>query len=71
MPWKRLFVRAYVDQYLYFGNTVTSRVEGAHSKLKSCLKVSTGDLKTVFEKIDLLLSNEHREHDGALSQDRI
>ena len=56
-----------MDQYLYLGNTVTSRVEGAYSKLKACLKVSTGDLKTVFEKINLLLVNEHEEHDGALS----
>ncbi|KAI9775092.1 MAG: hypothetical protein M1839_001444 [Geoglossum umbratile] len=24
MPWKRLFVQAYVDQYLHFRNTVTS-----------------------------------------------
>lgn len=71
MPWKRLFIRAYIDQYPHFGNTVTSRVEGAHSKLKSSLKVSTGDLKVVFEKIHLLLCNEHMEHDGALSRDRV
>jgi hypothetical protein len=33
------------------------------------LQVSTGDLKTVFEKIQLLLENDHEEHDGALAID--
>jgi MULE transposase domain len=67
--WKRLFIRAYADQHLYFGNRVTSRVERAHSKLKMALQVSTGDLKTVFEKIRLLLENDHMEHNGALAID--
>jgi transposase-like protein len=35
--WKRLIVQAYTDQYLHLGNRVTSRVEGAHSTLKSYL----------------------------------
>jgi MULE transposase domain len=35
--WKRLIVKAFTDKHLYFGNRVTSRVEGAHSTLKSYL----------------------------------
>jgi hypothetical protein len=33
------------------------------------LQVSTGDLKIVFEKIRLLLKNDHMEHDSALAMD--
>ena len=71
MPWKRLLVRAYVDHYLHLGNTVTSRAEGSHSQLKSTLRVSTGDLKNVFEKIELLLDRQHTEHEGGIARDQI
>jgi len=71
MPWKRLFIRAYVDQYLHLDNTVTSRAEGAHSQLKSALKVSTSDLKTVFGRVELLLNQQHTEHEGRIAWDQI
>jgi MULE transposase domain len=68
--WKRLFIRAYTNKYLHFGNRVTSRVEGAHSTLKSYLQISTGDLKSVFDKITIMLTNQHAEYDGAIAHNR-
>src|SRR4051794_38749470 len=56
--------------YLHLGNRVTSRVEGAHYILKSYLQVSTGDLKTVYDKITLLLTNQHIEYDDALAYNK-
>src|SRR4051794_29835732 len=38
--------------------------------LKSYLQVSTGDLKTVHDKITLLLTNQHNEYDGTLAHNR-
>jgi hypothetical protein len=68
--WKRLFVYAYIDHYPHFGNRVTSRIEGAHSQLKSSLQVSTRDLKAIYEKITLLLQNQHTEHDGMVAKNK-
>jgi hypothetical protein len=62
VPWKESLVWAWVDQHLHLGNRATSRVEGAHSVLKKYLQVSTGDLKTVHEKISLLLSDRHAKY---------
>jgi hypothetical protein len=70
MPWKRLIIHAYVNQHLHLGNRVTSWVEGAHSQLKSCLQISTGNLKTVYEKITLLLTHQHIEHDGTIERNK-
>jgi hypothetical protein len=69
--YKTYIVRAWTDQHLHFGHRVTSRVEGAHSVLKSYLQVSTGDLHGVYEKIMLLLKNQHSEFDAAIEQNRI
>ena len=67
---KVLFIRAQIDQYLHFGNRATSRVEDLHSILKSYLQVSTSDLRTVYEKITLLLVNEHVKFEAGIAQDR-
>jgi hypothetical protein len=68
--WKQLIVQAYTDKHLHLGNRATSRVEGAHAVLKSYLQVSTGDLKTVYDKITLLLNNQYAEYEGALAQNK-
>jgi len=57
-PWSNRFIRAHVDEYLHFGNWATSRIKGGHSILKTYLQTSTGDLKMVLEKINLLLTNQ-------------
>ena len=47
--WKEKLVRCWVDTHLHFGIRVTSPIEGCHAVLKAYLKVSTGDLKGVFD----------------------
>jgi hypothetical protein len=64
-------VRAWVDQHLHFGHRVSSRVEGAHSTLKSYLQVLTGDLKTVYDKISLLLISRFTEFDAAIDHNKL
>jgi hypothetical protein len=43
---------------LFFGNSITSRVEGGHVKLKRALETSIEDLKKVINVIDLLLKDQ-------------
>jgi hypothetical protein len=51
LKWKEKLVRYWVDTNLHFGVRVTSPIEGCHAVLKSYLKVSTGDLKGVFDRL--------------------
>ena len=50
-PWKEKLVQFQVDQNLHFGIRVTSPIKGCHTILKAYLKVSTGDLKGVFDNL--------------------
>jgi hypothetical protein len=51
-PWKTKIVRCYIDQQPHFGTITTSIVESSHASLKRfLLHRSTGDLKTVFERL--------------------
>ena len=70
LPWKQSIVRAWTDCQLHFGHRATSRVEGSHKSVKTYLQVSTGDLKSVFDKITLLLENKFHEHDALLDSNR-
>jgi hypothetical protein len=47
-----MFIRAWVGQYLYLGNWVTSRVEGSYVILKKYIGVLIGDILFVFERIN-------------------
>src|SRR3954454_16536337 len=67
-PWASNFIRCYADQHYHFGNRATSRIEGGHSILKTYLQTSTRDLKMVLEKIELLLLNQHTQHEAAIGQ---
>jgi len=69
-PWKKLIVYAWTDQYRHFGHHATSRVEGSHKTIKGNLQVSTGDLKTVYNKITMMLLGQYSEHDAAVDSDR-
>ena len=69
-PWKKLIVHAWTDQHRHFGHHATSRVEGSHKTIKGNLQVSTGDLKTVYNKITMMLLGQHSEHDAAIDSDR-
>ena len=71
--WKRSIIQAYTDKVLHFGNRVTSRVEEAHSAVKTYLQVSTGNLKMVYDNISLLLANQHIAYEAgvAINQSRL
>ena len=45
-PYKEMFVSAWTDRYLHFGNQTTNRVESQHVKLKRYLESSQSDLET-------------------------
>ena len=68
--WSTSFIRAYSDQHLHFGNRVTSRIEGSHFILKMYLQSSIVDMKSVIEKINLLLTNQHIQHEASMGQAR-
>lgn len=71
LPFKERFVKAWVDNCLHFGNQVSSRVEGAHSKLKKYMQVPTSDLQEVKNKICLAIENEFNEIKTQLLSERI
>nr|KAJ0223620.1 hypothetical protein LSAT_V11C200088970 [Lactuca sativa] len=71
LPWKEKFVNAWTDKYLHFGNRSSSRVEGAHAKLKQYLQVSMGDLREVKEKICLAVGHEFNEIKIKLSSEKM
>ena len=70
-PYKELFVYAWTDQHPHFRHHATSRVEGSHKTLKGNLQVSTGDLKTVYNNIDIMLISQHSEHDNAIGTGKL
>ncbi|KAI9913578.1 hypothetical protein PsorP6_006380 [Peronosclerospora sorghi] len=55
----------------HYGYTGTSRVEGMHATLKRYLQVSTGDLKSVKDKISLAVENQRCEILTALSAEQM
>ena len=60
-PYKEKLVKAWVDLYMHFGNSVTSRVEGIHALLKSYLKTSKFDLFDVWRTIKHAVENQLSE----------
>jgi hypothetical protein len=47
---------------LSFDNTIISRAEDEHARLKRALETSTSDLKKVINVIELMLKNERAEY---------
>ncbi|KAH8745151.1 hypothetical protein F5882DRAFT_312826, partial [Hyaloscypha sp. PMI_1271] len=48
--WKEKLIRRYTNKVRHFGNTSTSRIEGNYAILKSYLRRSTRDMKSVFDR---------------------
>jgi hypothetical protein len=55
---------------LHFGIRVTSPIEGCYAVLKLYLKVSTGDLKGVFDRLQQFWSNQQRNIRDASAQEQ-
>ncbi|XP_004292626.1 PREDICTED: uncharacterized protein LOC101300598 [Fragaria vesca subsp. vesca] len=71
LPWKEKFIVAWTGQISYFGNSVTSRAEGAHATLKRYLQVSTGGLREVKENICLAIENQFPEIKTQFASEKI
>jgi hypothetical protein len=70
LKWKEKLVRYWVDSNLHFGVRVTSPIEGCHAILKSYLRVSTGDLKGVFDRLVLFWPDQHQGIHDALAREQ-
>ncbi|CAG8599328.1 12567_t:CDS:1, partial [Ambispora gerdemannii] len=71
MPWKKRFVKTWMNTFLHLGTTVTSHIEGAHSTLKAYLQVSTEDLHRVHTSISLMITNQKKEIDATVASEHI
>jgi hypothetical protein len=69
--YKHKLIKCWTDKALHLGHRVTSRVEGAHSVLKSYLQVATGDLKLVLDNIERLLLAQQTELDASLGEAKL
>ncbi len=58
---KQKIIQAGTKKWLHLGHTSSFRVESGHHLIKNYLHVSTGDLKTVVDRITLLLTSQHNE----------
>ena len=61
-PWSKKVIKSHTKRFLHLDTTVTSRGEGAHRQLKQQLAFSTGDLFTVVDNIEVLLTNLMKEN---------
>jgi hypothetical protein len=60
-PQRQLVVRAWTSTVRHFNNTTTSRLEGAHSHLKSYIENSRCDLDKLVDAISLMLRKTNNE----------
>lgn len=67
-PHRQKFVKCYTNLVTYYGNDVTSRVEGGHTVLKSKIGISTGDLLTIVTNINSLFRNQYQQFVIALGE---
>src|SRR4051794_25703987 len=67
---RRYFARYKIDNYMHFHHYVSSRVEGAHSKLKAFLESGTGTLLNCWTKMKEGIKCMENEHNAALAKER-
>jgi hypothetical protein len=60
--WKTRIIKFYINKMLSFENTITSRAEDDHAKLKRALRSFAENLKKMINVIELLLKNERSEY---------
>jgi len=70
MPHRHRFITCYTKQVLHFGEQTTSRIEGAHSGIKTWLKTSQLDIVGVLERFQLLWVVRQAELQAAKAQSR-
>ncbi|KAH1213011.1 hypothetical protein GmHk_14G041056 [Glycine max] len=61
IPHKENFVSVWTNKVMHLGNTTTNRVESAHSSLKGLLQNSLGDLCSVWDAMNNMITLQHTE----------
>ncbi|KAH1260779.1 hypothetical protein GmHk_02G003818 [Glycine max] len=61
IPHKEKFVSAWTNKVMHLRNTTTNRVESAHSSLKRLLQNSLGDLCSVWDVMNNMITLQHME----------
>ena len=69
--WKEKLIAYWVNQNYHFGVTVTSPIEGCHAILKSYLQRSNGDLRTVFDRLQLFWTSQHQTFKSTIAQQKL
>ncbi|KAL5184779.1 Protein FAR1-RELATED SEQUENCE 6 [Glycine soja] len=61
IPHKEKFITAWTNKVMHLGNTTTNRVESAHWALKRVLQNSVGDLCSVWDAMNNMITLQHVE----------
>ncbi|KAL5149723.1 hypothetical protein HKD37_13G036485 [Glycine soja] len=61
IPHKEKFITAWTNKVMHLGNTTTNRVESAHWALKRVLQNSLGDLCSVWDAMNNMITLQHVE----------
>ncbi|KAH1203299.1 hypothetical protein GmHk_17G049575 [Glycine max] len=61
IPHKEKFITAWTNKVMHLGNTTTNRVESAHWALKRVLQNSVGDLCSVWDAMNNMVTLQHVE----------
>ncbi|KAL5148319.1 hypothetical protein HKD37_13G035375 [Glycine soja] len=61
IPHKEKFITAWTNKVMHLGNTTTNRVESAHWALKRVLQNSVGDLCSVWDAMNNMITLQHIE----------
>ncbi|XP_038704722.1 PKS-NRPS hybrid synthetase CHGG_01239-like [Tripterygium wilfordii] len=69
-PYKEMFVSAWTNTYLHFGNLTTNRVESQHAKLKKYLGSSQLDVESVVSLIHQLVQAQFTSIKASLEKSR-
>ena len=62
MPWRKQWVKCYIDRYRNFGQRVNSPTETAHADVKSHLVTGTGDLLYLHQALVTMIDNKSRSY---------
>ncbi|EFY93967.1 transposase [Metarhizium robertsii ARSEF 23] len=62
VPWRKQWVKCYIDRYRNFGQRVNSPTETAHADVKSHLVTGTGDLLYLHQALVTMIDNKSRSY---------
>ncbi|OAQ58186.2 transposase [Pochonia chlamydosporia 170] len=62
MPWRKQWVKCYIDRYRNFGQRVNSPTETAHADVKSHLVTGTGDLLYLHQALVTMIDKKSRSY---------